>query len=101
MEELVVLIYYQRHASIPIAGSKVILHLCVFEWACVQLSVIGMGYLSPTHTQDRNLALQTEGVKMRVASDQPHFLAIDEDIFGTGLVLYYLNVRAYGWLSVT
>ncbi len=44
-------------------------------------------------TQERNLALQSEGVKMRVASDQPHFLAIDEDIFGTGLVLYYLHVR--------
>ena len=40
------------------------------------------------HVQERNLALSSEGIKMTVASEQPHFI----DILGTGVVIYHLQV---------
>ena len=42
--------------------------------------------------QDSNLALHSEGIKMTVASEQPHFLAVDDDALGTGVVIYRLQV---------
>ena len=42
--------------------------------------------------QERELALRSEGVKMTVASEQPHLLGVDEDRFSAGVVLYYLKV---------
>ncbi|XP_019864249.1 PREDICTED: kinesin-like protein KIF16B, partial [Amphimedon queenslandica] len=41
--------------------------------------------------EERDLALRSEGVKMTVASEQPHLLGVDEDRFGAGVVLYYLK----------
>lgn len=38
--------------------------------------------------QERNLALSSEGIKMTVASEHPHFV----DILGTGVVIYHLKV---------
>ena len=43
--------------------------------------------------QDSNLALHSEGIKMTVASEQPHFLAVDDDALGTGVVIYRLQVH--------
>ena len=40
------------------------------------------------YLQERNLALSSEGIKMTVASEQPHFI----DILGTGVVIYHLQV---------
>ena len=40
------------------------------------------------YVQERNLALSSEGIKMTVASEQPHFI----DILGTGVVIYHLQV---------
>ena len=42
--------------------------------------------------QDSNLALHSEGIKMTVASELPHFLAVDDDALGTGVVIYHLQV---------
>ena len=44
--------------------------------------------------QDSNLALHSEGIKMTVASEQPHFLAVDDDVLGTGVVIYRLHVSS-------
>lgn len=33
---------------------------------------------------------------MRVASEQPHFLAVDDDALGTGVVIYHLQVHVAG-----
>lgn len=41
--------------------------------------------------EERDLALRSEGVKMTVASEQPHLLGVDEDRFSAGVVLYYLK----------
>lgn len=43
-------------------------------------------------SKERDLALRSEGVKMTLASEQPHLLGVDEDRFGAGVVLYYLKV---------
>lgn len=45
--------------------------------------------------QERNLALHSEGVKMVVDSEQPHFVGVDPDILSTGLVFYYFKVQLY------
>lgn len=42
--------------------------------------------------QERELALHSEGVKMMVASELPHFIGVDDDILSTGVVLYHLAV---------
>ena len=42
--------------------------------------------------QERHVALHSEGVKMVVDSEQPHFVGVDPDILSTGLVFYYLKV---------
>ena len=39
--------------------------------------------------QDSNLALHSEGIKMTVAAEQPHFITVDLD---TGVVIYCLHV---------
>ena len=44
--------------------------------------------------QEHDLALRSEGVKMTVASEQPHLLGVDEDRFSAGVVLYYLKVMS-------
>lgn len=41
--------------------------------------------------QERHVALHSEGVKMVVDSEQPHFVGVDPDILSTGLVFYYLK----------
>jgi pSer/pThr/pTyr-binding forkhead associated (FHA) protein len=41
--------------------------------------------------EDSNLALHSEGIKMTVASELPHFLAVDDDALGTGVVIYRLQ----------
>ena len=46
--------------------------------------------------QDSNLALHSEGIKMTVAAEQPHFLAVDDDALGTGVVIYRLQVLQTG-----
>ena len=43
--------------------------------------------------QERELALHSEGQSVRVASERPHLLGLDEEMFGAGVVLYYLKVR--------
>lgn len=43
-------------------------------------------------SQDSNLALHSEGIKMTVASELPHFLAVDDGALGTGVVIYRLQV---------
>ena len=45
--------------------------------------------------QERDLNLQSEGIKMTVASEQPHLLGVDDDPLSTGLVLYHLKVCCY------
>jgi hypothetical protein len=45
--------------------------------------------------QDSNLALHSEGIKMTVAAEQPHFLAVDDDALGTGVVIYRLQVHIH------
>lgn len=42
--------------------------------------------------QESKLALHSEGIKMTVASEQPHFLAVDDDAFSMGVVLYHIKV---------
>ena len=42
--------------------------------------------------QEHHLALRSEGVKMIVDSQRPHFVGVDPDILSTGLVFYYLKV---------
>ena len=42
--------------------------------------------------QERNLALHSEGIKMTLAAECPHLLAIDDDAAGTGIVMYQLKV---------
>ena len=44
------------------------------------------------YMQERELALHSEGVKMMVASELPHFIGVDDDILSTGVVLYHLTV---------
>jgi hypothetical protein len=44
--------------------------------------------------EDSNLALHSEGIKMTVAAEQPHFLAVDDDALGTGVVIYRLQGEA-------
>ena len=44
--------------------------------------------------QERNLALHSEGIKMTLASERPHLLAVDNDVYGGGVVIYHLNVSA-------
>ena len=43
--------------------------------------------------QEHHLALRSEGVKMIVDSQRPHFVGVDPDILSTGLVFYYLKVH--------
>ena len=50
--------------------------------------------------QERNLALHSEGVKMVVDSQEPHFVGVDPDILSTGLVFYYFNVRCRSAISI-
>jgi len=38
------------------------------------------------------LALRSEGIKMTVGSELPHFIAMDNDILSTGVVIYHLQV---------
>ena len=55
-----------------------------------------------TDTQDSNLALHSEGIKMIVASEMPHFLAVDDHELGTGVVIYRLQVcSTYVYVSGT
>ena len=42
--------------------------------------------------QERNLALHSEGIKMTLASEMPHLLAIDNDVYGGGIIIYHLKV---------
>ena len=42
--------------------------------------------------QEHHLALRSEGIKMIVDSQRPHFVGVDPDILSTGLVFYYLKV---------
>ena len=44
--------------------------------------------------QEHHLALRSEGVKMIVDSQRPHFVGVDPDILSTGLVFYYLKVHS-------
>lgn len=37
--------------------------------------------------------MRSEGVKMIVDSQRPHFVGVDPDILSTGLVFYYLKVH--------
>lgn len=46
----------------------------------------------PVLLQERDLDLHSEGIKMTVASEQPHLLGVDDDPLSTGLVLYHLKV---------
>lgn len=39
------------------------------------------------------MALHSEGIKMTLASERPHLLAVDNDAFGGGIVIYHLEVR--------
>ena len=50
--------------------------------------------------QDSNLALHSEGIKMTVAAEQPHFLALDDDALGTGVVIYRLQVHAHVYVKL-
>lgn len=43
--------------------------------------------------QERNLAFHSEGLKMTLASERPHLLAVDNDAYGGGVVIYHLKVR--------
>ena len=52
-------------------------------------------YLLYMVLQDSNLALHSEGIKMTVAAEQPHFLAVDDDALGTGVVIYRLQVHIH------
>lgn len=51
-------------------------------------------HIARTLVQERELALHSEGVKMMVASELPHFIGVDDDILSTGVVLYHLAVSA-------
>ena len=65
------------------------LSLCVCFSCCLAVWLVQC----PHSMQDRNVDLQREGIKMTVASEQPYLLALDEDAFGTGVVLYHLQVQ--------
>jgi hypothetical protein len=41
--------------------------------------------------EEKELALHSEGVKMMVASELPHFIGVDDDLLSTGVVLYHLQ----------
>lgn len=43
--------------------------------------------------QEHHLALRSEGIKMIVDSQRPHFVGVDPDVLSTGLVFYYLKVN--------
>lgn len=45
--------------------------------------------------QESNLALHSDGIKMTLGSERPHLLAVDNDAFGGGIVIYHLKVRVY------
>ena len=47
------------------------------------------------YLKEREVALQSDGVKMTFASEQPHLLGVDEDRFSAGVVLYYLKVSCW------
>ena len=38
------------------------------------------------------MALRSEGIKMTVGSELPHFIAMDNDILSAGVVIYHLQV---------
>ncbi len=38
------------------------------------------------------MALRSEGIKMTLASERPHLLALDNDALGGGVVIYHLKV---------
>ena len=40
------------------------------------------------------MALRSEGIKMTVGSELPHFIAMDNDILSAGVVIYHLQVCA-------
>lgn len=48
-------------------------------------------------TQEQNLALHSEGIKMTLASEKPHLLTIDDGTSTSGVVLYYLQVHVHCW----
>ena len=88
--------------SNPVRGSSVFFTVCLrtmpyivlpsFAYTCTRFDHVYIYcYL---HPQDRNLALHSEGIKMIVASEQPHFLAVDDDALGTGVVIYRLQVTS-------
>ena len=49
-------------------------------------------FSAPIPIKEHHLALRSEGVKMVVDSEQPHFVGVDPDFLSTGLVFYYLKV---------
>ena len=72
------------------------------------LHISGPGGLEPTNAciplpytylQERHVGLHSEGVKMVVDSEQPHFVGVDPDILSTGLVFYYLKVSRLGHIA--
>jgi len=45
--------------------------------------------------QERSLALRSEGLKMTLASERPHLLALDNDVYGGRVVIYHLMVHIF------
>ena len=42
--------------------------------------------------KEREMALKREGVGIKMDSDLPHLVVVDDDLFSTGIVVYHLTV---------
>ena len=48
--------------------------------------------------QERALAFRREGFGVKMESELPHLVCVDDDILSTGVTLYHLRVRFFAAL---
>ena len=73
----------------------------------MSLQNFAYGYVS-IHTyffvfilQERALAFKREGFGIKMESDLPHLICVDDDILSTGVTLYHLNVGHLSLFELT